>query len=58
VIVGRIEHGKNTMVLERVTSRQIISLFPQLAGEITQFLKGDTDGETLDKEIDYGRKPI
>lgn len=57
-IVRRTEHRQETDELEQMDSRQIMTLFPQLAGEITQFQNGNTDSGTGEKEVDYGRRPI
>jgi hypothetical protein len=57
-VQSRIEHRRQTLVFERATNQRILTLFPQLEGEISQFLKGTSGSETPVEEVDYDRRPI
>lgn len=55
VILGRTEHVSEQFVFERTTSQNIITRFPQLAGDISQFEKGS---EASEVRAGYDRRPI
>ncbi len=57
-VQSRTEHRQQTLVFERTTDQRILTLFPQLEGEISQFLGGTAGGETPVEGVGYDRRPI